>query len=171
MVLDTSQAIQSLVDLINKGFDGKLYTFASFYYPRLCQLKVLSAKLEKYGFDALSRKLVESYLSDRCQYVTVGGKSSANRAIRHGVPQGSVLGPILFLIYNNDRPNFSGISKFTLFADDTTEVLQGTCITKIMSEAAVTQAEVETWYRANKLTFNQSKTQQINFTLRRTNEN
>ena len=44
------------------------------------------AKLEKYGFDALSRKFVESYLSERFQYVTVGGKSLVNKAIRHGIP-------------------------------------------------------------------------------------
>ena len=133
--MSTSQAIQLLVDLIIiKGFYGNLYTLALFYDLSKAfdcvNHEVLLAKLEKYGFNTLSRKLVESYLSDRCQYASVSGKSSANRAIRHGVPQGSVLGPILFLIYNNDLPNCSSLSKFTLFVDNTTEVLQGTCIKK-----------------------------------------
>ena len=60
-----------------------------------------------------------SYLTDRKQYVYFNGQSSELKEISCGVPQGSVLGPLLFLIYINDLPNISKILKFYLFADDT----------------------------------------------------
>ena len=67
--------------------------------------------------DAL--QLIKSYLTDRKQYVKVLGESSAPLAVEFGVPQGSVLGPLLFFIYINDICNVSNIGKFILFADDT----------------------------------------------------
>ena len=61
----------------------------------------------------------QSYLSDHKQYVDINGKSSELLDITCGVPQGSVLGPLLFLIYINDLPNISKILNFYLYADDT----------------------------------------------------
>ena len=61
----------------------------------------------------------KSYLTDRKQYVYLNGHASALKEISCGIPQGSVLGPLLFLIYINDLPNITEIFKFYLFADDT----------------------------------------------------
>ena len=61
----------------------------------------------------------QSYLSNRKQYVSINGKSSEPLEINCGVPQGSVLGPLLFLLYINDLPNISNVLDFYLFADDT----------------------------------------------------
>ena len=81
--------------------------------------KILLTKLEHYGIRGSTLKWFESYLTDRKQYVFYNGKSSETLSITCGVPQGSVLGPLLFLIYINDLPNISNKLNFFLFADDT----------------------------------------------------
>ena len=80
---------------------------------------ILLKKLEHYGIRDNMLDWFQSYLSDRKQHVDINGKSSDLLDIACGVPQGSVLGPLLFLIYINDLPNISKILNFYLFADDT----------------------------------------------------
>ncbi|KAL5252854.1 hypothetical protein ACHWQZ_G015578 [Mnemiopsis leidyi] len=76
-------------------------------------------KLSHYGIRGNALKLLESYLTDRRQYVAVLGEESEKEIVKLGVPQGSVLGPLLFLIYINDIYKCSDLGKFVLFADDT----------------------------------------------------
>ena len=79
--------------------------------------EILLMKLEHYGIrDNVSSW---SYLSNRKQYVSINGKSPEPLEINCGVPQGSVLGPLLFLLYINDLPNISNALDFYLFANDT----------------------------------------------------
>ena len=79
---------------------------------------ILITKLEHYGIRGIAKDWFKSYLSDRKQYVSVRGVNSNEEHISCGVPQGSVLGPLLFLLYINDFGNCSDLFDFHMFADD-----------------------------------------------------
>ena len=125
---------------------------------------ILLLKLEHYGIRGTPLKLLESYLSNRHQFVTVNGYKSKTKEINIGVPQGSVLGPLLFLIYINDLPLSTRNMKSILFADDTTLFAShrdAITLTKIMSDDL---ALVREWLIANRLTLNINKTYYTIFT-------
>ena len=86
---------------------------------------ILLNKLRHYGISGCSYELFCSYLSNGLQFVAFNGKMSTKLAISTGVPQGSVLGPLLFLIYINDLPMVSNIFTMLMYADDTTLYCNG----------------------------------------------
>jgi retron-type reverse transcriptase len=81
--------------------------------------EILFEKLNHYGIRGLALNWLRNYFSNRQQYVECNGVTSSFNTIRCGVPQGSVLGPLLFLIYINDICNVSDALELVLFADDT----------------------------------------------------
>ena len=81
--------------------------------------KIILTKLEHYGIIGNMLYWFQSYLSNCKQYVSINGESSESLEINCGVPQGSVLGPLLFLLYINELPNISNVLNFYLFADNT----------------------------------------------------
>ncbi len=81
---------------------------------------ILLHKLEYYGVQDICLNLFKNYLSNRKQYVQYDGVSSQMQNITTGLPQGSILGPLLFIIYINDMSEVSKISSFIMYADDTT---------------------------------------------------
>ena len=84
--------------------------------------KILLEKLERYGFCGRIPEILINCMSNRVQYVCRRGKSTGTLAIETGVPQGSILGPFLFLVYINALPNQIKQNRVNLFADDTTLV-------------------------------------------------
>jgi hypothetical protein len=101
----------------------------------------------------------KSYLKDRKQVCSVNGKVSASKNIKCGVPQGSNLGPILFLLYINDLPNSLKTSKPTLFADDTNLTCEGQNSSEIENKLNEELRNLHQWLTANKLTLNEEKTE------------
>ncbi len=82
--------------------------------------KILLDKFEHYGENRISLRLIESYLTNRKKCVEIDGSTSDMLSLTTGVPQGSILGPLLFIIYINDTAQVSKLFDFIIYADDTT---------------------------------------------------
>ena len=119
--------------------------------------QILLAKLENYGIRGKALDLLKSYLSDRKQYVHIENCKSQIRSVSCGVPQGSVLGPLLFLMFINDLPACCPLSKVRIFADDTTIFFHSDNIEEIISTARNIMTQLTSWFNANKLTLNADK--------------
>ena len=125
--------------------------------------RILLSKLEHYGIRGCALEWFRSYLSDRKQYVSVNGSNSNLLSITCGVPQGSVLGPLLFLIYINDLPNVSKKLTFYLFADDTNIYYESKDLLNLIKIVNKELRLVKKWLDANKLSLNIDKTNYIIF--------
>ena len=102
-------------------------------------------------------------MADRSQYVLFNGKTSDTRNVNCGVPQGSILGPLLFILCINDFSNVSDILFYVLFADDTNVFLNGKDIKIILNTLQLELTKLYNWLLANKPTLNISKTHFIVF--------
>ena len=121
--------------------------------------------MDHYGIRGISNKWFENYLKDREQFVSVHGVDSDNQKIVCGVPQGSILGPLLFLLFINDLPNATEF--FTLlFADDTTFQLSSNDLNVLFQNANMELFKASTWFETNKLTLNVDKTKFMLFSDR-----
>ena len=122
--------------------------------------ETLIEKIRHYG---LPHEWFRDYLSNRAQYVHIEGENSDELEISCGVPQGSILGPLLFLIYINDLPN---ATKFLtlLYADDTTFLAKHKSLSQLYTHTNKMLLEAEEWFSANQLTLHPKKTRYILFT-------
>ena len=118
----TQDAVTYFTDCIRKGIDEGCVTAAVFVDFRKAfdsvNHQLLLKKLPGYGINNHELRWFKNYLTSRCQSVVYGSAQSAPQQIKSGVPQGSILGPILFWIYINDWPNCLLQSKILLNADD-----------------------------------------------------
>ncbi len=118
---------------------------------------ILKLKLKKYGIDGAEHKWFSDYLKDRTQIVRCNNITSTQCKITIGVPQGSILGPILFLLYINDLTQFSVEAQCNLFADDALFYVHAKDIDNVNKKLQTTINSVARWYKCNKLTLNVKK--------------
>ena len=133
--------------------------------------KILLRKLEHYGVRGVALDWFSSYLTKRKQYVSVGGATSSITLIEHGVPQGSVLGPLLFLLYINDLNNCIRHSIVRHFADDTNLIYTIDARKKNRNPARKLNQDLKSlnnWLLANKISLNATKTEIIYFRNKKT---
>lgn len=121
--------------------------------------ELLLRKLGHYGFDTQVLKWFESYLDSREQKCSVNGNLSEPRQISCGVPQGSILGPLLFLIYINDLPNCLVMAQPRMFADDTNITVSADNLSDLRLNLNKALTDLSVWLKANKLSLNLTKTE------------
>ena len=125
--------------------------------------KLLLHKLDHYGVRGVANDWIKSYLSNRKQFVQVNNIRSDLLDILCGVPQGSILGPKLFILYINDICNVSDLMRFILFADDTNIFRSGCNLNVLANEISEELGKLQVWFNVNKLSLNIQKTNYMLF--------
>ena len=124
---------------------------------------ILLKKLEFYGIRGSPLNVLGDYLMNRSQYVLFNNKISHCQNITTGVPQGSVLGPLLFLIYINDICKLSPDLDLYLFADDTNALFIDKSLPNLIKKVNIGLSKLNDWFILNKLSLNASKTKYMLF--------
>ncbi len=124
---------------------------------------ILLTKLNHYGIRGIINKWFSSYLTGRVQTTQIGHHISTHQTTLTGVPQGSVLGPLLFLLYVNDILNCSDKLNFFLFADDTNLLYGDKSLSKLQDVVNSELHKVHTWLTVNKLSLNTDKCNYVIF--------
>ena len=129
--------------------------------------KLLLKKLYNYGIRGNAHQLISSYLSGRFQKVRVNGVYSENLGVSMGIPQGTILGPLLFILYVNDLLTGMPEGEIVSFADDTAVVATGKTWTQVEQKANNQLKTISDWLALNKLSLNIDKTVYIKVVQRK----
>lgn len=169
--LSTEDAVVSLTDFIVKKVDDRFKCLGIFLDLSKAfdtvSVPLLIKKLEKSGVRGIVLDLLVDYLSDRTQFVKINSHSSELLQLNYGVPQGSILGPTLFLLYVNELCNLTAQNtRIFSYADDTAIIAYGDTWEEAISNAENVLSVAMSWLSNNLLTLNIEKTKYLTFAIR-----
>ena len=154
----TSSALMSIVENMQTQLDNDEFAAGVFVDPRnafdTVDHGMLLQKLQHYGVKGISKKWFSSYVTNRKQFVSIDNCNSSTKTILTGVPQGSVLRPLLFLKYTNDQHKCLKHSKTYHFADDTNILQSGKSLDVLAKKLNQDRKILWQWLKANKLSLN-----------------
>ena len=166
----TYMAIIDIVDKISNEIDNKNFTAGVFIDLSKAfdtiDHDILLDKMYLYGIRGVALNWFKSYLHNRKQYVQIDGVKSELSVIKCGVPQGSILGPLLFILYINDIINVSDIANIVMFADDTNIFFSGKNLITLTATINSELDKISNWFKLNRLSLNIKKTHYILFCCR-----
>jgi hypothetical protein len=157
----TQTAVHNVIEDWLDNISDKLFTAVCLLDISKCfdtiDHKILLNKLQQYGICDVEHKWFNSYLNERSQVVYCNNTLSQPRDITIGVPQGSVLGPILFMIFSNDLPNNVHLGMCNMYADDTLVYIHGDSVTDAQHKLQKCVDSAVKWYETNNLVINAKK--------------
>ena len=163
----TSHALISITEKIREALDTGHFACGIFIDLQKAfdtvDHDILVSKLEYYGARGVVKNWFSSYLHNRKQFVTINGFNSSLNVIHHGVPQGSVLGPLLFLIYINDLNISVKNSMVHHFADDTNLLYINKSLKVLCKKVNYDLKGITNWLNANRISLNVNKTEFVIF--------
>nr|CAI5819984.1 unnamed protein product [Callosobruchus analis] len=152
--LDSGRYVISMLFDLSKAFDS-------------VDFSILITKLEAIGIRGIALQLISSYMRARKLQVKVEDAKSEIGVVNLGVPQGSVLGPLLFLLYVNDLPKNISCGHVTMFADDTSITVSGSDPSELLNNIRIVSDEFSAWCQRNRLILNEGKTVIINYSIQK----
>ena len=159
----TESAVIYFTDEIRRNADAGRLTGALFVDLKIRVHKELISKLERCGFVDNSITWFTNYLSNRSQVVSLGSNLSVPLAIENGVPQGSILGPVLFTLYINDLPSCINFSNIIMYANDTVIFFSSAQLSEVELKLNMELTSLSEWLCGNKLLLNLKKTEFVFF--------
>ena len=171
----TQMALLDLIDKLSSSLDKSNHAIVIFLDLSKAfdtvDHDILISKLNRYGIRGVALNWFKNYLSNRRQFVIWENEMSTSLPITCGVPQGSILGPILFLLYINDIYRSSSLLSFILFADDTSLFYSSANLTQAIAVVNEELCKLSLWFNCNRLSLNLKKTYSMLFTNKCVNMN